>query len=80
MCAFMAACWGLHKKGSLYDGLLRALTRAAETLHEQERLHRIAGFLAAPGSRCWARSLLENALDGPWAWQPCWSVATRLTK
>jgi hypothetical protein len=34
----MAVCWGLHKKGSPYEGLLRALTRAAETLHEQERL------------------------------------------
>jgi hypothetical protein len=34
----MAAYWGLHKKGSLYEGNLRALTRAAETLHEQERL------------------------------------------
>ena len=49
MYGFMAACWGLHKKGSLYDGLLRALTRAAETLHEQERLHRIAAFLASRG-------------------------------
>ncbi len=34
----MAACWGLHKKGNPYDGLLRALTTAAETRHEQERL------------------------------------------
>jgi hypothetical protein len=38
MCAFMAACWGLHKKGNPYEGLLRALTTAAETRHEQERL------------------------------------------
>jgi hypothetical protein len=36
----MAACWGLHKKGSLDEGLLRALPRAAETLHEQERLQK----------------------------------------
>jgi hypothetical protein len=34
----MTACWGLHKKGSLYEGLLRSFTTAAETLHEQERL------------------------------------------
>jgi hypothetical protein len=33
----MTACWVCHKKGSLYEGLLQALTRAAETFHEQEK-------------------------------------------
>ncbi len=65
MCAFMTACWGLHKKGSLYEGLLRSFTTAAETLHEQERLQ---GAFVKRG----------NLLEGLWVFV-CGRVSWRRT-